>query len=67
MGDRGLSSHGLREQVWAIGAQPAIPAKRNEAPVRCLDFIYNNMIRSCVIAEGGRKELFGLRLFGSKP
>ena len=42
VGDRGLSSHGLREQVWAIGAQPAIPAKRNEAPVRCLDFIYNN-------------------------
>jgi transposase len=42
VGDRGLSSHALREQVWAIGAQPAIPAKRNEAPVRCPDFIDNN-------------------------
>jgi len=26
-------------QVWDKGARPAIPAKRNEAPVRCPDFI----------------------------
>ena len=40
VGDRGLSSDALREQVWAMGARPAIPAKRSEAPVRCPDFIY---------------------------
>ena len=40
VGDRGLSSDGLRGQAWAMGARPAIPAKRNEAPVRCPDFIY---------------------------
>ena len=40
VGDRGLSSDRLREQVWEMGAKPAIPAKRNEAPVRCPDFIY---------------------------
>ena len=40
VGDRGLSSDHLRRQTWNIGARPAIPAKRNEAPVRCPDFIY---------------------------
>ena len=40
VGDRGLSSDGLREQAWTMGARPAIPAKRNEASVRCPDFIY---------------------------
>ena len=40
VGDRGLSSDALRGQAWDMGARPAIPAKRNEAPVRCPDFIY---------------------------
>jgi len=40
VGDRGLSSDGLRGQAWEMGARPAIPAKKNEAPVRCPDFIY---------------------------
>ena len=39
VGDRGVPSDGLREQAWTIGARPAIPAKRNKAPVRCPDFI----------------------------
>ena len=42
VGDRGLSSHDLRERVWDSGARPAIPAKRNEAPIACPDWIYAN-------------------------
>src|SRR5512147_808642 len=42
VGDRGLSAHALRELIWAIGARPAIPAKRNEAPVACRSWIYQN-------------------------
>ena len=38
--DRGYSSAAIRARIWAMGAKPAIPAKRNEAPVRCPDFIY---------------------------
>jgi transposase len=45
VGDRGLSSDGLREQVWNMGARPAIPPKRNEAPVRCPEWIYLNRNR----------------------
>ena len=40
--DRGYSSHAFREHIWKTGARPAIPTKRNEAPVRCPDWIYNN-------------------------
>src|SRR3954462_15808716 len=40
--DRGLSSHAFREHIWERGARPAIPAKDNEAPVACPDWIYNN-------------------------
>ena len=42
VGDRGLASHAFRERVWAMGARPAIPAKRNEAPVACPAWIYAN-------------------------
>ena len=45
VGDRGYSSHALREHVWDLGARPAIPPKRNEAPVACPDWIYNNRNR----------------------
>ena len=40
--DRGLSSHAFREHIWERGARPAIPAKDNEAPVACPDWIYAN-------------------------
>ncbi len=42
VGDRGYSSHELRELVRASGARPAIPTRRNEAPVACPAWIYNN-------------------------
>ncbi len=42
VGDRGYGSHGFRESVWDAGARPAIPSKRNEAPVACPDWITNN-------------------------
>ena len=40
--DRGYSSHGFREHIWDLGARPAIPPKRNEAPVACPDWIYTH-------------------------
>ena len=42
VGDRGLSADALREQIWAMGAKPAIPPKRTEAPVACRSWIYQN-------------------------
>jgi transposase len=45
VGDRGYSSHAFREHVWNLGARSAIPPKRNEAPVTCPDWIYNNRNR----------------------
>ena len=38
--DRGYGSDAFREHIWSLGARPAIPSKRNEAPVRCPDFIH---------------------------
>jgi transposase len=43
--DRGYTSHGFREQIWDMGARPAIPARKNEAPVACPDWIYHNRNR----------------------
>ena len=40
--DKGYAAHRLREAIWGMGARPAIPAKSNEAPVRCPAWIYNN-------------------------
>ena len=42
VGDRGYSSHELRERVWSVGARPAIPTRRSEAPVACPAWIYDN-------------------------
>jgi transposase len=42
VGDRGYASHAFRQPIWECGARPAIPSKRNEAPVTCPDWIYNN-------------------------
>ncbi len=40
--DRGYSSHAFRQHIWDVGARPAIPFKRNEAPVACPDWIYTS-------------------------
>ena len=45
VGDRGLASHAFRERIWAMGARPAIPPKRSEAPVACPPWIYRNRNR----------------------
>jgi transposase len=42
VGDRGYASHAFRQPIWERGARPAIPSKRNEAPVTCPDWIYTN-------------------------
>ena len=42
VGDRGYTSHAFREHIWSMGARPAIPPQRHEAPVACPDWIYNN-------------------------
>ena len=42
LGDRGYAAHSLRESIWASGARPAIPSKRNEEQVACPEWIYNN-------------------------
>jgi hypothetical protein len=43
--DRGYTSHALREHIWSIGARPAIPPQRHEAPVACPPWIHNNRNR----------------------
>jgi transposase len=48
VGDRGLSSHAFREHVWSMGARPAVPPKRGEAPVACPAWIYRNRNRNRV-------------------
>ena len=40
--DRSYASHAFREHIWERGARPAIPSKRNEAPVACPEWIYTN-------------------------
>ena len=40
--DRGDTSHRFREHIWDMGSRPAIPPRRDEAPVACPDWIYNN-------------------------
>jgi transposase len=43
--DRGYASQAFRDLIWQLGARPAIPAKRNEAPVACPPWIYVNRNR----------------------
>ncbi len=43
--DRGYSSHALREAIRDLGSTPAIPTRRNEAPVACREWIYANRER----------------------
>ena len=42
VGDRGLASDDLREHIWEIGARPAIPPRRPDAPAACPDWIYHS-------------------------
>ncbi len=42
VGDRGLTSHLFREHIWSMGARPAIPPQRHEAPVACPEWIDTN-------------------------
>src|SRR5918993_1153674 len=42
VGDRGYTGHGFRGHIWSIGARPAIPPQRHEAPVACPEWIYAN-------------------------
>ena len=43
--DRGYASHAFRERVWGLGARPAVPPKRGEAPVACPAWVYTNRNR----------------------
>ena len=43
--DRGHASHAFRERVWGLGARPAVPPKRGEAPVACPAWVYTNRNR----------------------
>jgi transposase len=43
--DRGYTSHGFRAHVWGLGARPAIPPQRHQAPVACPSWIYHNRNR----------------------
>ena len=45
VGDKGYASHAFRQFIWDQGARPAIPTKKNEAPVACPGWIYNNRNR----------------------
>src|SRR6201994_1067842 len=39
---RGYSSPPFRILIWSLGSRPAIPTRRNEAPVACPPWIYTN-------------------------
>ena len=45
VGDRGFAADALRERIWDLGARPAIPPKRTDAPVACPDWISVNRHR----------------------
>jgi transposase len=45
VGDRGYTSYRFREHIWSMGARPAIPPQRHEAPVACPEWIYTNRNR----------------------
>ena len=42
VGDRGFACDAFRERIWNLGARPAIPPRRTDAPVACPEWIYNN-------------------------
>ena len=38
--DKGYASDAFRERIWDMGARPAIPVKRRDAPVACPRWAY---------------------------
>ena len=42
LADRGHSGHAFRQHIWDLGSRPAIPAKRNKAPVACPKSVHDN-------------------------
>jgi hypothetical protein len=40
VGDKGFASDAFRALIWDLGARPAIPPKRTDAPVACPAWIY---------------------------
>ena len=42
VGDRGLASDAFRDLIWSMGARPAIPPKKTDAPVACPPWVYSN-------------------------
>ena len=53
--DRGYASQAFRDLIWQLGARPAIPAKRNEAPVACQP--WRSYGRNWVIAGWRRRRI----------
>src|SRR3954465_10493968 len=45
VGDRGFAADAFRKRIWDLGARPAIPPKRTDAPVACPDWISVNRHR----------------------
>ena len=43
--DRGYTSHGFRTHVWGLGARPAIPPRRRQAPMACPSWIHDDRNR----------------------
>jgi Transposase DDE domain len=43
--DRGYTSHAFRDHVRSLGAKPAIPPRRHEAPVACPAWIHHDRDR----------------------
>ena len=41
VGDKGYAADAFRERIWNLGARPAIPPKRRDAPVACPSWIYS--------------------------
>ena len=42
VGDRGFASDAFREQIWNLGAPPAILPRRTDPPVTCPEWIDNH-------------------------
>ena len=42
VGDRGFASDAFRDRIWDMGARPAIPPKKTDAPVACPSWAYAN-------------------------
>ena len=42
VGDRGFASDAFRDRIWAMGARPAIPPRKTDAPVACPAWAYSN-------------------------